>query len=135
MFVEYGVNKSNSNKLSVTSISTNETKVTVPTSIVANGKKYWVTGIAARAMKGNASIKKLVIGKNINTVGKAAFANCKNLKTITIKGKLKTVGKNAFKGISKKAVIKVDLSKSSFKITKKAIQKSVIAKTVRIKRI
>ncbi|MGN0152927.1 MAG: leucine-rich repeat protein, partial [Lachnospiraceae bacterium] len=44
----------------------------------------------------------------VTKIGKEAFSGCKNLSSITIKStKLTSVGSNAFKGINKKAMIKV----------------------------
>ena len=46
----------------------------------------------------------------VTKIGKKAFYGCKKLKTITIKSKKlnsKSVGAQAFKGLYKKAVIKV----------------------------
>ena len=52
---------------------------------------------------------KVIVGKNIKTIGKSAFEGCQNLKKITVKtAKLtkKTIGKNSFKGIAAKVVFK-----------------------------
>ncbi|MCI8645732.1 MAG: leucine-rich repeat protein [Firmicutes bacterium] len=65
----------------------------------------------------------------MTTIEKGAFANCKNLKSITIKtGKLtkKSVGKNAFKGISSKVVVKVPQGK--VKAYKKMLQARGLSK-------
>lgn len=80
--------------------------VTIPATVKIKGKNYKVTSVAAKAMKNNKKVKKVVIGKNITKIGAEAFRGCKNLNTITIKSsKLKSVGKNAIKGIYKKAKI------------------------------
>lgn len=44
----------------------------------------------------NNSFHKLVLGKNINKIGKYAFANCKNLDTIKFNHKLKIIKEAAF---------------------------------------
>lgn len=88
--------------------------VTIPASIKINGKSYKVTAIAGSAFKGNTGITKVIIGKNIQTIGSKAFYGCKSLNTITIKTtKLtsKSVGSKAFKGINAKAKIKVPSKK------------------------
>lgn len=62
-------------------------------------------------------IKKAVIGKNIQTIGKQSFYGCKNLKYLAIKTKKLTkvkVGKEAFRKINAKAVIKVPKKKLDF---------------------
>ena len=87
-------------------VKTNLKSLTIPDSIKVNDKKYKVTAIADEACKGMKKLAALTIGKNIKTIGKNAFYNCKALKNITIKTKKLTdssVLSNAFKGISKKA--------------------------------
>ena len=109
-------------------------KITIPATIKVDGITYKVTSIAKNALKGNKKVTKLVIGKNVKTIGKKAFAGCKNLKTITIKTKLlkdKTVKKQAFKGIHSKAVIKVPKGKAS--AYKKILRKKGIGKAVKVK--
>lgn len=80
-------------------------KVTIPASVKVNGVKYKVTSIGANVLKGSKA-KTIVLGKNITSIAKGAFANCKNLKSITVKGKLKTVSKGAFKGCKKTIKVK-----------------------------
>ena len=71
-------------------------------------------------------------GAKLTQLGSRTFYNCKNLKQITIKSKaLKKVGKNGFKGINKKAVIKVPAAKK--KAYAKLLAKKGQSGTVRIK--
>lgn len=132
-------------------------KIVINNSVKLGGKDYTVTSIAANAFKGNQKITSVVIKKNVETIGKNAFANCRKLKKITIKstklktiqgkafsgcGKLKTivikskvlkkVGKGTFKGIHKKAVIKVPSAK--WKAYTKLLTKKGQSKTVKIKK-
>lgn len=135
----YQVSQSSEAGGTVTYIKTNAvtTKVTIPAAITIGAKTYKVTAIAKNAFANNKKIKTVTIGKNVNTIGdkafykctklskitipagvkkigKQAFFGCKSLKSITIKTtKLtnKTVGSKAFKGIHKKAVIKVPKKK------------------------
>ena len=91
-----------------------KTAFTVPATVKsANGKyTFKVTAIANKAFKGDKKLKKVVIGKNVQTIGKSAFEKATNLKSITIKStSLKKVGKKAFKGIHAKAKIKVPAKK------------------------
>lgn len=116
-----------------------KTSITVPSTVKIGNITYKVTGIASNAFKGNSRLKKVTIGRNVATIGanafskctglksitipanmksigKQAFYNCRNLKTITIKTTKLTsskIGTNAFKGIYKKATIKVPKSKFS----------------------
>ena len=78
--------------------------------IVENGVKYQVTAIAPNAFKNNKNLKTIIIPATVRSIGKQAFAGCKNLKSIIIRTPYltkKSVGAKAFKGISSKAVIKV----------------------------
>ena len=92
--------------------------VTVPATVkvTVNGKKvsYKVTSISQKAFNNNKKLKKVTVSKNIKTIGKAAFQNCSNLKTIVIKSSnITKVGKNALKGTAKNLVIKVPAKKVS----------------------
>lgn len=113
----------------------NAKKVTIPTTVTIEGKKYTVTEVADNAFKGNTKIKEVVISKNVTKIGKNAFSGCKNLKKITIKStKLKSVGKNAFKNIKKDTTIKVP--KKQYSKYKKMIAKKNTGykKTMKIKK-
>lgn len=89
-------------------------EVTIPASVKIGNTVYKVTSIAKNAFKNNKKIKTVVIGKNVKSIGKKAFFGCKNLRKITVKSKVLTkVGAKAFKGINKKAVIKVPAKKYS----------------------
>ena len=90
--------------------NTKSATVVVPDTVIVNNRVCKVTAIAAGAFSKNKKVKKVVIGKNINKIGKNTFYGCKNLKKIQIKSKSltkKSIGKNAFKGVNKKAVITV----------------------------
>lgn len=107
--------------------------IVIPSYIEIDGKKYKVTSIANKALNSNQKLKKLTIGTNIESIGKNAFKDCKNLKNIVIKSKkltIKKTGKNAFKRINSKAVIKVP--KSKFKLYKKIIRAKGAENNVKI---
>ena len=109
--------------------------VNIPATITVNKVKYQVTSIAAKAVKGNKKLTKVVIPASIRSIGAQAFAGCKNLKNITIKTSYltkKNVGAGAFKGISAKAVIKV--SKKQFKAYQKLLVSKGISRKVKFKR-
>lgn len=113
--MDYKVTSVNGAKtVEYTGTKININKIVIPASIKINGDNYKVTSIAKNGFKGNKKLSKVTIGANIKKIGKNAFLNCSNLKNIVIKTKkltAKTVGKNAFKGINKKAIIKVPGSK------------------------
>ena len=84
------------------------------------------------AFAGCASLKKITIPAAVKKIGASAFSGDKKLSSITIKSKKltsKSVGKKAFKGISAKAVFKVN--KSKLKVYKAFFKKKGIpSKTV-----
>ncbi len=107
--------------------------LTVPDSVEMNGKTYQITSIGDGAFSQLKNLKKMVIGKNVKTIGKKAFYGCKSLKTIIIKTKkLKKVGKNAFKKIYKK--VKITLPKKKYKKYKKLLVKAEVKKTAKWKK-
>ena len=115
--------------------SKNITSVNIPSTIKIGGKRYKVTGIAADAFKNYKKLKKVTIGANIRNIGKRTFYRCYNLKTVKMKtSKLvnNQVGKQAFKGIYKKAVIKVP--KKQLKAYKKLLKTRGVGKKVKIKK-
>ena len=94
--------------------SKSQTSIIIPDTITVSNKTYKVTAISANACKNCKMLKKITIGKNIKKISKQSFYKCKKLKTIIVKTTKLTsgsVGKNAFKGISKKAVMKVPKEK------------------------
>ena len=105
----------------------------MPDSVTVDGVTYKVTAVADKALAGNKKVKKVVLGVNVTSIGKNAFANCKNLKKIEVKSSQwnkKSVGKNAFKGTSKKLVVKVPKKKAA---AYKKYLKGKGNKTVRVK--
>ena len=108
--------------------------ITIEDTIVINGIKCKVTSIADNAFKNNKKINNLIIGKNVKSIGKKAFYNCKNLSSIsinTINLTEKSIGKNAFGKLMKNIKIKVPSSKAdSYKkiLYKKGLSKKAIFK-------
>lgn len=95
----------------------------IPLDVVINKVTYNVTQINDDALS-NSKVKKVTIGEGIKKIGKRAFYNCKNLKSITIKSELlkkNSIGANAFKGLPSDAVVTVPKEKLS---TYKSILKS-----------
>ena len=98
--------------------------LTVKATVNIYGKSYKVTKILADAFYGMNKLTKVTIGKNVTTIGKRAFYNCKKLKTITINsGNVTSIGKNAFKGIAKKATIRIKAGKKKYNALVKLIKK------------
>lgn len=96
--------------------SASKNKVTIPPTITYNKITYKVTKIQANAFAKNKKLTTVVIGKNITTIGKKAFYNCKNLNKITIKTKslkASNIGSKAFANINAKAKVSVPKTKKS----------------------
>ena len=94
-----------------------------------------ITSIGKNAFAGCTSLTSITIGKNVTKIGKNAFTGCKKLKSITIKTKkltTKTVKKGAFNGISKKVVVKVP--KSKYKTYKKLLPAKGLKKAAKIRK-
>ncbi len=85
-------------------------KVTLPGTITANGAKIKLTAIAKGAMKDLKKLTKLTLGKNISTIGAAAFKNDSNLKIVVMPETVTRIGKNAFKGVSSKVTFRIKAS-------------------------
>ena len=110
----------------------NTTTISATGKVKLGGVTFTVTSIGKGCAKGCKKLTKVVIGAGVTNIGQSAFNGCSKLKSITIKStKLKKVGANAFKGIHKKAVIKVPSSKK--KAYTKLLKKKGQAKTVKIK--
>lgn len=134
--IRYKVTKGGENPtVTITAVKKkNVTSISIGSMVTLNGKKCKVTAIANNAFKNCKKLKKVTIGANITKIGSKAFYGCKNLKTITIKTtKLTTskVGSQAFKGIAKKASIKVP--KKKVKAYKKMLLKKGVGKKAKIK--
>lgn len=113
-------------------------KLTIPSSVKANGKSYKVTEIGEYALendKGTKGLTSVTIPSTVKKIGKEAFKGAKNLKTITIKGNVTSIGKNAFSGINSKATFKIKATKTNYNKIVSRIKKSGVAKTVKFQRI
>ncbi len=74
------------------------TSIKVPDTVKINGFTFKVTAVNSKAFKGNTKLKKVTIGKYVETIGSSAFYKCTRLSGITIGSGLKTIGKKAFYG-------------------------------------
>ena len=94
-----------------------------------------ITSIGKNAFAGCKNLTSITIGKNVKKIGKNAFSGCKKLKSIIIKTKKltnKSVAKKAFNGISKKVVVKVP--KSKYKTYKKLLRTKGLKKATKIRK-
>ncbi len=92
----------------VGSSNKNIKKLNVRETITLEGKRCKVVSIESNAFENRKNLERVILGKNIISIGKNAFAGCSNLKEVQIKStKLKSVQKHAFWKINKKAVMRV----------------------------
>ena len=118
--VSGGVYKLNHSKLTATFIkpsNKNAKKLTIPNTVSANGKKYKVTEIKAKACSGMKKLTTVTIGANVKKIGAQAFAKCKKLGKITIKN-----AKMAKGGFGSKCFSNIK-AKATFKVPKKMVEK------------
>lgn len=112
--------------------SKKKAKVVIPSAVKKNGVTVYVTAIGNNAFKNRKKVKTVVIGKNMQRIGKKAFAGCRNLRKITVKSRMvRMVGKKAFQSISGRAVIKVP--KQSLKRYQKLFRNKGQRRTVKIR--
>ena len=154
----YEVTKKKEIALKAQETNTDDTSLTVPKTVKADGIIYKITSISKNAFEGNKQITKADIGNNVKALGSGAFAKNTALKTVTIgkkvktigskvfegDGKLKTItirsakslekiGKNAFRGISSTAVFEISGTKKEFERVKKLIKSSGVGKKAKFK--
>ena len=122
--------------VTITGNTSETSKLVIPATIKTGGVTLPVQKIAQGAFSGNEKLKKTIIGKNITDIGKGAFRDDVNLRTIRIRAKrLKHVGKNAFRGIHPKACFYIKGNKKQFKRVKKLIMKSGVGKNIKFIRV
>ncbi len=148
------VTMSKSGKLTSIGVSAFEkcsalTKITIPKAVdtinakafynckklasVTTDKKGKLATVGDSAFGKCVKLTKITLPKNVKTIGAKAFYGCKKLKTITIKSTvLSYVGTDAFKGIYKKATIKVP--KKKLKVYKTMLAGKGQSKYVKIKK-
>ena len=119
----YNLNNSKKTAVFISPASNSVSSLKIPDTISVGGKTYKVTEIGDNACLGLKKLSSVTIGKNVKTIGIAAFAGCKALKKITFTGNsLSKVKDCAFDCIRSKATItcpKAKLSKYQ-KLLKKA---------------
>lgn len=99
--------------------------VKIAASFKYQGITFQVTSVKAGALKGNKKITRLVVGKNVTSIGTKAFYGCRKLRKVEFKGKKVTkIGKGAFGKIKSNASVKMPKgAKAAYKrfITKKVL--------------
>lgn len=106
------------------------TTVKVPAKVTINGTTYTVTSVADNAFKNNKTIKKVIIGSNVKTIGANAFMGCTNLQTVTIGKNVTTIKSKAFYNCTN--LRKVTMGKNVTTIKSKAFYKCTKLTTITI---
>ncbi|MCR4709687.1 MAG: leucine-rich repeat domain-containing protein [Clostridiales bacterium] len=109
----------------------NVTKISIPATVSANGKKYKVTSVSANACKGSKKLKTLSIGKNVKSIGKKSFSGCGALSAVSGGSRLEKIGASAFKDC--KVLTKITLNKKVKSIGSSAFSGCKKLKTITIK--
>ncbi len=93
--------------------------VTIPATVTIDGIKYNVTAVANKALRKNTYVKKVIIGKNVTSIGTSAFSGCTRLKKVTFQNgsALKTIGSSSFDGC--KSLTKITISSTKLTTIKK----------------
>ena len=118
---------------------TTATTVIIPDTVNLNGKEYKVTDIAKGSFSNYDNLKSVTIGANVKTIGKDAYAGCKNLTTVTVNGSsLVTIEAGAFKNCKKLKTITINknvitIGKNAFTGDKNL--KTIVIKSKKIKSI
>lgn len=105
--------------------------LTIPATVTIDGYPYKVTGIAANAFKSMSKLTKVIIGKNVTTIGNNAFSGCKTLKTVKGMAGVNSFGDGAFQKCAELA--KITITKGVTQIGKNAFNGCSKLKTITIK--
>ncbi len=86
----------------------NAAKIRIRDTVKISGKEYKIIEIKASAFKKCKNAKKIIIGKNVSSIGEKAFFKCKRVKNIYINSLvLDSVSKKAFGKIPRRIKVKL----------------------------
>ena len=91
----------NENAVNYVAPTSKSATITIPDTITIDGKTYKVTGISDKAFKDNKTLKTIVIGKNVTTIGRSAFQGCTSLQKVQKAVNVQKIGDKAFYGCKK----------------------------------
>ncbi|MBO4497215.1 MAG: leucine-rich repeat protein [Lachnospiraceae bacterium] len=117
-------------RLKLLSLTSDGEKFTTPENIELDGMVRVLRAIGKNALKGNKTIKQVVIGPGVTTICAGAFKNCTNLELIELTGSVKKIYKNAFKGIAENARFVIEASEDDFARIVELIKASGVSDTV-----
>lgn len=130
--ITYKVTRSDAKKGTVTLLKGNKkkTSVAIPATVKKNGYAFKVTQISGKAFYKHTKLKKVTLGKNINSIGANAFRGCTSLTAVSLNGALVTIGDYAFSGCKK--LTKLVIPAKVKTIGKEAFSKDSRLKTIQI---
>ena len=97
--------------------------ITVPAAVVIGGKSLKVVTVNSKAFAGCKSAAKIIIGKNVKTIGSSAFSYDSKVKTVVFKGMvLQKISDGAFKTLG--SGCRFWMPKSKYSTYVKLLQKS-----------
>ena len=129
------LNEKNKTAKLIAVVNRNATKLNVPAAVKIGGVTCKVVEVGNKVFRNGKKLKKVILGKNVTTIGKQAFMNCKNLKTVQLKGKaLKTIKKGAFQNTSAKITVSAKkMSKKQKAELLKKLKKAGMSKKAKVK--
>ena len=117
------------------SLTSDGEKVKIPESIELDGMVRVLKTIGKNALKGNKTVREVVVRQNVTTICAGAFRNCTNLELIELTGSVKKIYKNAFKGIARNARFVIDASEEDFARIVELLKASGVSDTVTFERV
>ncbi len=93
---EYLVSSNGKNLSFKALTNANKKTFTIPANVKIGTVNYPVTKVEANALKDNAKLTTLVIGKNVTSIGNYAFRNCAALKKVSGGTGVTTLGRGVF---------------------------------------
>ena len=129
------LNEKNKTAKLIAVVNRNATKLNVPAAVKIGGVACKVVEVGNKVFRNGKKLKKVILGKNVTTIGKQAFMNCKNIKTVQLKGKaLKTIKKGAFQNTSAKITVSAKkMSKKQKAELLKKLKKAGMSKKAKVK--
>ncbi len=76
------------------------TSVTIPSSVMYDGKSYSVTSIGYNAFSGCSGLTSVTIPNSVTSIGNYAFEDCSGLTSVIIPNSVTSIGDDAFSGCS-----------------------------------
>lgn len=111
-----------------------KSKLQIADTVTICGVQYPVYEIDKNAFTGSKKLKTVIIGKNVQKIGKSAFAQCKKLKEVKIKSKkIKKIDKNAFHQTAK--TLKVKAPKKKMEKYETLLKKSKVTAILKMNKL